>query len=79
MKRENLWSKQQNSLSRKNLSGNNAEKKYKSKCSSKNSVKSITKLKPSGKLCKLSKVKQDAQAYASASHPVIDYNKTIRS
>ena len=53
--------------------------KYKSKRSSKNSGKSITKLKPSGKLCKLSKVKQDAQAYASASHPVIDYNKNIRS
>ena len=54
-------------------------KTYQSKRSSQNSFKSIAKLKPSGKLCKLSKVKQDAQAYASASHPVIDYNKNIRS
>lgn len=42
-------------------------------------VKPITKVKPSAKLYKRSKAKQDAQAYASASHPVIDYNKTIRS
>ena len=56
-----------------------AQKKYQSKRNIPDSFKSIAKLKPSGKLCKLSKVKQDAQAYASASHPVIDYNKNIRS
>ncbi|WP_337947254.1 hypothetical protein [Phascolarctobacterium succinatutens] len=54
-------------------------RKYQSKRSSQNSFKSIAKLKPSDKLCKLPKVKQDAQAYASASHPVIDYNKNIRN
>lgn len=78
MRRENLWSKQQNSLSIKNFSRNSAEK-YQSKRSSQNSFKSIAKLKPSDKLCKLPKVKQDAQAYASASYPVIDYNKNIRN
>lgn len=54
-------------------------RKYQSKRSSQNSFKSIAKLKPSDKLCKLPKVKQDAQAYALASHPVIDYNKNIRN
>lgn len=54
-------------------------KKYQSKRSSQNSFKSIAKLKPSCKLCKLPKVKQDAQAYTSALHPVIDYNKNVRS
>ncbi len=34
---------------------------------------------PPASFCKPPKVKQDAQAYASASHPVIDYNKTVRS
>ena len=58
---------------------NQRRKKYQSKRNISDSFKSIAKLKPSGKLCKLPKVKQDAQAYASASHPVIDYNKTIRS
>ncbi len=57
----------------------NSAEKYQSKRSSQNSFKSIAKLKPSDKLCKLPKVKQDAQAYASASHPVIDYNKNIRN
>lgn len=42
-------------------------------------IKPITKVNPSGKLCKLPKVKQDAQAYTSASHPVIDCNKNVRS
>lgn len=54
-------------------------RKYQSKRSSQNSFKSIAKLKPSDRLCKLPKVKQDAKAYASASHPVIDYNKNIRN
>ena len=54
-------------------------KNYQSKRSRQNSFKSIAKLKPSGELCKLSKVKQDAQAYALASPPVIDYNKNICS
>ena len=54
-------------------------KKYQSKRNISDSFKSIAKLKPSGKLCKLSKVKQDAQACTSASHPVIDYNKNVRS
>ena len=68
-----------NSLSRKNLSGNNAGKNTNRSAVAKIRLNRLLNSSPSASFCKLSKVKQDAQAYASASHPVIDYNKNIRS
>lgn len=79
MKRENLWSKQQNSLSRKNFSGNNAEKNTNRIAVTRIGLNRLISSSPSASSTNAPKVKQDAQAYASASHPVIDYNKNIRS
>ena len=79
MRRENLWSKQQNSLSRKNFSGNSAEKNTNQNAAAKIRLNRLLNSSPLASFCKPPKVKQDAQAYTSASHPVIDYNKNIRS
>ena len=79
MRRENLWSKQQNSLSRKNFSGNSAEKITNRSTVVRIRLSRLLNSSPMTSLKNAPKVKQEAQAYASASHPVIDYNKNIRS
>ena len=79
MRRENLWSKQQNSLSRKNFSGTSAEKITNRSTVVRIRLSRLLNSSPITSLKNASKVKQDAQAYASASHPVIYYNKNIRS
>ena len=79
MRRENLWSKQQNSLSRKIFSRNSAEKITNRSTVVRIRLSRLLNSSPMTSLKNAPKVKQDAQAYASASHPVIDYNKNVRS
>lgn len=78
MRRENLWSKQQNSLSMKNFSGISAEKITIRITVTQIRLSRLLNSSPMTSLKNAPKVKQDAQAYTSASHPVIDYNN-IRS